>query len=233
MREMIERMMRQTLAPHIDEIAALHDELDDLHRRMNNITRIGTVTDVDPAAGLCRVAHGECLSPFIKYFNPAAGETSATRHPSVGEQCLLLNYAAGTSSAQSMALCGLHADAFPPASTDAHIERRTYSDGTQQEYDAKAHRARFAVGVNQVALDREAITITLTDSTSIDARAESLTLTVGGPGAASIEATPSAITLKVGATALILDASGVTAPAMTSGGQPVMTDPTPLPETPT
>jgi phage baseplate assembly protein gpV len=63
-------------------------------------------------------------SPGDPFFNPSAGAQSESRIPSVGEQCLLLNYGGGESGAQSVALFGLNSERF----------RR------RQRYDADAPR---------------------------------------------------------------------------------------------
>ena len=159
MRELISRMIRAALAPYADEIATLRDEVEDLHRRAANLNRIGTCVAVDPASGRCQVSHGGNRSPWIKYFNPAAGETRETRHPSVGEQCLLLNYGAGDGSAQAMALTGLPSAAFPPVSGEGNVWRRTFKDGTTESYDHDAHRFERAIGSSTMTADRDGITL--------------------------------------------------------------------------
>jgi phage baseplate assembly protein V len=135
---MFDVFLRMQLGPIIERLAALEEELEDLRRRAEGHNRIGTIVSVDAAAGLCQVSHGELTSPPVKYFSVAAGEVNETRHPSIGEQCLLINYGGGDGSAQAMALTGLPSSAFPPVSTRAELHRRTYPDGTAQSYDHAA-----------------------------------------------------------------------------------------------
>lgn len=185
MRELISRMIRAALAPHVDEIARLRDEVEDLHRRAANMNRIGTCVAVDHARGRCQVSHGDNRTPWIKYFNPAAGDTSETRHPSEGEQCLLINYGAGEGSAQAMALFGLPTSAFPVVSGQESLWRRTFKDGTAEAYDHAAHRYTLEIGPSTMTIDRTALELTSNGTTlRLDASGFSLagaTGTLTGP----------------------------------------------------
>ncbi|MEC8917766.1 MAG: phage baseplate assembly protein V [Pseudomonadota bacterium] len=161
MREWILSVIRRALDPYEREVAELRDQVEDLHRRTNGINRIGIVVAVNPAAQRCQVSHGENRSPWVKYFTPAAGDVSETRHPSLGEQCLLLNYAAGDGSAQAMALCGLPTAQFPPVSAEGNLHRRTYKDGTAEAYDDAAHRYTFECGPSSITIDHDKIELTV------------------------------------------------------------------------
>ncbi|WP_213159208.1 phage baseplate assembly protein V [Pseudomonas aeruginosa] len=158
---MFDAYLRIALAPILDRLLELEAEIDDLQRRAEGQARLGTVASVDTAAGTCKVSHGDLTSPPVKYFNPAAGEVSETRHPSVGEQCLLINYGGGDGSAQSVALCGLPRDSFPLASTAAELVRRTYPDGTESSYDHAAHAFNWQNGPLSVKADREGVVVML------------------------------------------------------------------------
>lgn len=157
MLDLFDRQIRNYMAPLIEQVATLETDIEDLRRRARNQQRIGICSEVDPAALRCRVSHGENLTPWIKYFNPSAGEVSETRHPSVGEQCLLMNFSGGDSGAQYLALFGLPCDAFPPVSTEAQVHRKTYPDGTTTAYDYAAHRLDWLIGATSIKADREGI----------------------------------------------------------------------------
>lgn len=158
---MFDAYLRIALAPILDRLLELEAEIDDLQRRAEGQARLGTVASVDTDAGTCTVSHGELTSPPVKYFQPAAGEVADTRHPSVGEQCLLINYGGGDGSAQAVALCGLPRDAFPLASTAAELVRRTYPDGTESSYDHAAHAFNWQNGPLSVKADREGVVVML------------------------------------------------------------------------
>jgi phage baseplate assembly protein V len=158
---MFAAMIGQQLGPLIDRLAELETEIEDLRRRAENHNRIGTLVSVDAAAGTCKVSHGELTTPPIKWMNPSAGEISETRVPSVGEQCLLINYGGGDGGAHAIALCGLTSDAFPAPSTVATLRRQVYPDGTESSYDHGSHGFTWANGPLSVKADRDGVVVML------------------------------------------------------------------------
>lgn len=161
MMDLVARAVQMQLGPVLDRLVELETELEDLRRRTENSCRIGTVESVDPASGRAVISHGELKTPAIRYFNPSAGEQSETRHPSVGEQCLLLNYGGGDSSGQTIALTGVPCDAFPPVSTVANVTARTYKDGTASSYDHDAHAFAWVNGPLSVKADQSGVEVML------------------------------------------------------------------------
>ncbi|CAN1599375.1 protein of unknown function [Pseudomonas mediterranea] len=114
---MFDALLRLYLGPIIERLAGMETELEDLYRRADNLCRIGVCQEVDAATNTCKVAHGELLTPAIRFFNPSAGAQSESRIPSVGEQCLLLNHGGGDGGGQSVALFGLNGGQFPRLDT--------------------------------------------------------------------------------------------------------------------
>ena len=151
----------QQLGPLIERLAEIETELEDLRRRAENHNRIGMVDAVDPGAGRCQVSHGDLKTPWIKYMNPSAGAVSETRIPSVGEQCLLINYGGGDGGAQSVALCGLNSDAFPAVAAVPELHRRMYPDGTESSYDHEAHAFAWSNGPLSVKADQAGVEVML------------------------------------------------------------------------
>lgn len=136
---MFDALLRLQLAPIVERLAQMETQLEDLYRRAESFCRIGVCQEVDAASNTCKVSHGELLTPAIRFFNPSAGAQTETRIPTVGEQCLLLNYGGGEGGGQSVALFGLNSDRFPPLSSVASLTSRRYPDGTQSAYDAAGH----------------------------------------------------------------------------------------------
>ncbi|WP_077044324.1 phage baseplate assembly protein V [Pseudomonas sp. KK4] len=186
---MFDAFLRSQLGPIIERLAEMEAELEDLYRRTDSLCRIGVCQEVDAASNTCRVRHGELLTPAIRFFNPSAGAQSESRIPSVGEQCLLLNHAAGEGSAQSVALFGLTSNQFPPASTQASLTRRVYGDGTESGYDDASHALHWKNGPAAFNGDRQALELNI--------------------GPARLAMSPQAIELQMGAVGMRLDASGV------------------------
>lgn len=165
MREHFEAMIRSALAPYIDRIAALEDEVDDLHRRARNQGRRGVCVAVDHDQALCRVRHGGNTTPWIKWASSAAGEVSEWRPPSIGEGCQLVSFGAGDDGAQMVAVFGLTTTAHPPAGASGTLHRFSYKDGARQSYDFGAHAWEWLNGPTSITHDRDGITLTSNGST--------------------------------------------------------------------
>ncbi|MBT9299821.1 phage baseplate assembly protein V [Pseudomonas sp. TAE6080] len=186
---MFDALLRLQLAPIVERLAQMETQLEDLYRRAESFCRIGVCQEVDAASNTCKVSHGELLTPAIRFFNPSAGAQTETRIPTVGEQCLLLNYGGGEGGGQSVALFGLNSDRFPPLSSVATLTRRQHADGTQSAYDAAAHVLNWSNGPTAFSGSREQVELRL--------------------GAARLAMTAETLTLNVGAVGILLDASGV------------------------
>ncbi|MBD8268753.1 phage baseplate assembly protein V [Pseudomonas fluorescens] len=185
---MFDALLRMQLGPIVERLAEMEAQLEDLYRRAESFCRIGVCQQVDAASNTCRVSHGELLTPAIRFFNPSAGAQTETRIPSVGEQCLLLNYGGGEGGAQSVALFGLNSSLFPPVSTIPSVTRRRHQDGTQSDYDDASHTFKWVNGPTMFSGSREQVDLKV--------------------GAASLNLNPQGITLQIGGTALLLDAGG-------------------------
>jgi phage baseplate assembly protein gpV len=143
---MFDALLRMQLGPIVERLAEMEAQLEDLYRRADSFCRIGVCQEVDAASNTCKVSHGELLTPAIRFFNPSAGAQTETRIPSVGEQCLLLNYGGGEGGTQSVALFGLNSSLFPPVSSVASLTRRRHQDGTQSDYDDASHTFNWING---------------------------------------------------------------------------------------
>ena len=185
---MFDALLRMQLGPIVERMAEMEVQLEDLYRRAESFCRIGVCREVDAASNTCRVSHGDLLSPAIRFFNPSAGAQTETRIPSVGEQCLLLNYGGGEGGGQSVALFGLNSSHFPPVSGVASLTRRRHQDGTQSDYDDASHIFNWVNGPTTFTGSREQVDVKV--------------------GAASLTINAQGITLQIGGTALLLDGSG-------------------------
>lgn len=186
---MFDELLRMQLGPLIERLAEMETEFEDLYRRTDSLCRIGVCESVDAPSNTCKVRHGELLSPAIRFFNPSAGAQSESRIPSVGEQCVLLNYGGGEGGGQSVALFGLNGGQFPPASTLASLTRRTYQDGSEHSYDDASHVLHWQNGPVTFSGSRESLELSI--------------------GATRLAMTPQTIQLQLGAVGLLIDASGV------------------------
>ncbi|SBW79143.1 baseplate assembly protein [Pseudomonas veronii 1YdBTEX2] len=186
---MFDALLRMQLGPIVERLAEMEAQLEDLYRRAESFCRIGVCQQVDAASNTCIVSHGDLLTPAIGFFNPSAGAQTETRIPSVGEQCLLLNYGGGEGAAQSVALFGLNSSLFPPVSSVASLTRRRHQDGTQSDYDDASHTFNWTNGPTVFNGSRE----------QVEAKV----------GAATLQMSAKHITLQLGAVGVLLDAGGV------------------------
>jgi phage baseplate assembly protein V len=213
--------INQQLGPLIERLAEIETEIEDLRRRAENHNRIGTVVEVDPGAGLCKVSHGDLKTPWIKYMNPSAGEVSETRIPSIDEQCLLINYGGGDGSAHSVALCGLNSAAFPAVSAVPELHRRTYPDGTQSSYDHASHTLSWQNGETSVTASQALIELAI--KTAKLAMTETSALLQIGP--VKLSMTNETALLTIGASSVLVDAAGIhlAGPAVDHQGRVIST----------
>lgn len=201
---MFDSLLRMRLGPVVDMLLELETSIEDLRRRSDGFCRIGVCSEVDPATNTCKVSHGDLLTPAIKFFNPSAGEQSETRIPSVGEQCLLLNYGGGESGGQSVALFGLNTSQFPPASTAATLTRRTHKDGTESSYDDASHTLDWKNGQTAFKGSREGVELSVGPA-SFSMAPEAIELKLAE---ASFSMANDAIELMLGAVGFRIDAAG-------------------------
>jgi phage baseplate assembly protein V len=157
MRDLIDALIRDALAPYLERIAHIEDEIEDLHRRARNQGRRGVVVAVDHDKGMCKVRHGGNTTPWIRWACAAAGEVSEWRPPSVGEGCELINHGGGDDSGQTIAVPGIPTAAYPPPGSSATLHRVTYKDGAVAEYDFGSHVNKWTNGQTSITHDRDGI----------------------------------------------------------------------------
>lgn len=119
-------------------------ELVELKRLVNNLVRIGTIADVDPARARARLADDDGFqSDWRPWTELRAGTTRTWNPPTIGEQALLLS--PGGDPANGVILVGLYADAQPAPSQDPSVERTVYPDGAVIEYNHAAHHLQATI----------------------------------------------------------------------------------------
>ena len=135
-------------------------DIADILRRLENLIRLGTIAEVDPAAKRCRVNTGGLLTDWRPWIAERAGEDRSWDAPSVGEQCLL--FSPSGEPALGVALVGLYSDQYPANDNSLNRHRRTYRDGAVIEYDTEAHalRATLPAGATAALTATGGVTIT-------------------------------------------------------------------------
>ena len=138
MRDAIESLVREQLRPYLDKMSQLSVEIEEVRRRMQSMIRLGRVSEIHESNQLIKVEHGALTTPFIKWFAHAAGRVSHYRCPSVGEQVLLLNFGAGYSAQQYIALVGMASTDFPLVGSEPGKVITHFGDKCSQIWDMDA-----------------------------------------------------------------------------------------------
>jgi len=106
-------------------------------QQLNNLFRLGTVTEVDLAAARCRVQAGEMHTDFLPWVSAAAGNVSIWCPPCAGEQVGLL--CGDGDPGNGIVLRGLYSDAYPAPHDSATVTLIQFSDGAVIHYDSAQH----------------------------------------------------------------------------------------------
>lgn len=118
----------------------LERRVTELERRLAALMLYGTVEEVDADRARMRVRYADGDPPgvtaWIPWLASAAGELSAWRAPSPGEQMILLS--PGGEPGQGTALPGLYSDDRPAPDADPARTALHFPDGAQIAYDPGA-----------------------------------------------------------------------------------------------
>jgi phage baseplate assembly protein V len=110
----------------------------DLQRRLANLIRIATITELDDAGARARVTCASVPdSAWLPILTQRAGPDRSYWLPEPGEQVMILSPSGD--SAQGMILPAGFQDAYPPPANVRTTHRHEYADGTVTEYDRASH----------------------------------------------------------------------------------------------
>jgi phage baseplate assembly protein V len=105
----------------------------ELLRRLRNLIRVGTITQVDTARGLCRVETGKLETDWLNWLTARAGRARTWWAPSVGEQVILL--AVGGDLTTAFVLPAVFSDDHPAPSVSSDAVHIAFPDGAMMEYE--------------------------------------------------------------------------------------------------
>lgn len=137
MRDLIENLIREMVEPHIEKMEELSTEVEELRRRLHLMIRLGRVSKIHESNQQIKVKHGDLETPFIKWFAQSAGRVSHYRCPTVNEQVILLNFGAGNTGTQSIALVGIDSTDFPFPADNPDLVMTAYGDKCAEIWDMK------------------------------------------------------------------------------------------------
>ena len=132
--------------------------LAELSKLVNNLLRLGVISQVDTDNARVRVTTGDLETNWIPWLTQRAGENSEWNPPEVDEQVLLLSPCGDL--AQAVALPSIYSDAKPAKSTSPTKFRQDFKNGDFIEHDTesgqltiKAKKFRFYGPVEQTGGD--------------------------------------------------------------------------------
>ncbi|CRY25528.1 phage baseplate assembly protein V [Yersinia enterocolitica] len=129
-----------------------------LKRLLANIIRIGIVSDVDLANGLCRVKIGNLETDWLNWLTLRAGRVRFWSAPSVGEQVMVLSI--GGELTTGFVLPAIFSDANPAPSQSADGIVIAFPDGARFEYEPETSHLAVTGIATAVIEASESVTVT-------------------------------------------------------------------------
>ncbi len=122
--------------------------LAELHRRIENLIRTGTVNEVN--RDRVRIHTGELVTNWIPWLTMRAGDARTWWRPSLGEQVVLLCLSGELTTA--VALPAIYSDKYPAPVLDEQVQHSVYPDGAVVEYDPHSGLLK-ATGVKSALIE--------------------------------------------------------------------------------
>lgn len=134
-----------------------------LKRLLANIIRIGSVSDVDHANGLCRVKIGNLETDWLNWLTLRAGRVRFWSAPSVGEQVMVLSIGGELTTGFVLPAIFSDANSAPSQSPDAMVI--TFPDGARFEYEPETSHLAVTGIASAVIEASESVNVTAPDIT--------------------------------------------------------------------
>ena len=126
-------------------------------RLLNNLSRIGTVVDVDHTRYLARVVTGGNTTGWIRWCVARAGDAKTWWPLSVGEQVLMVS--PGGDLETAVIVLSLYSNQHSAPSASPKVHTTVYSDGASETYDENTSTMTVK-GVKKVIVEAaESITL--------------------------------------------------------------------------
>lgn len=141
--------------------------LGELDRRLANVVRHGTISEIDHANALVKVDLGDLVTDWIPWHTPRAGQDQVWTTPDVGEQVTIIS--PGDPS-QGVVVGSLFQTAHPANGNAGKDRRITFKDGSFVEFDREgsvmnvqvnpAGSIRLNIGSTTLLLENDKATLT-------------------------------------------------------------------------
>lgn len=132
-------------------------QITELQRRLSNVIRIGTITEVDADKATAKVELAENLITRLIPWTAPAGTLKAWSCPAVGEQVIVISPNGNLD--QGLIIGGLFSNANSVPETDATIHEFKFRDGTTISYDTENKKLVADVGTGTADITAALVTI--------------------------------------------------------------------------
>jgi len=112
-------------------------EIAEILRRIENLIKVGRVSQINIDEKKVRVTIGELETDWITWGSTTASGDSEWHPLTIGEQVLLLSPSAELSNA--IIVCSIPSVDFPGTAPDANVHKKEFSDGAIISYDKATH----------------------------------------------------------------------------------------------
>lgn len=111
----------------------------ELHRRLENLIRLGTVKTITPSQpySTVTVQIGDIETAELRFFSLRAGKDKSWHPPSIGEEVIV--FAPSGVLEIGVVLCGLNNEKFPAPSVSLDQHLHSYEDGCRISYNVSRH----------------------------------------------------------------------------------------------
>ena len=171
-------------------------DLTEMNRQINSLIRIGIVQKLDAAGARVRVAVGGCLTDWIKWGTPRAGNRVDWSPPRVGEQVML--FAPYGDLTQAVVGFSMYQEGSEPPASVGTQEATVFPDGTTFVYDSESNTytqtiagsGNWVFNLKNAQVNTETAEVKATDSITLDSPETTVTgnltvsknFTMGGEG---------------------------------------------------
>ena len=111
----------------------------ELHRRLENLIRLGTIKTIHPAKPFTTVTVqiGQITTAKLRFLDLSAGDDKSWNPPSIGEEVVVLSPSGVLE--MGIVIAGLSNDQNPAPADDLNKNIRIFSDGCLISYDVSSH----------------------------------------------------------------------------------------------
>ena len=143
--------------------------ISELDRRLGNLVRMGTITELDVATARVKVDLGDLVTDWLPWHTARAGSTRTWSAPRPGEQVTIISPSGELD--QGAVIPGLYQTAHPAPADNQDLETTVFPDGTKVEHDSASNTYTITVaGSANVVINCKHATINAEDDATVNTK---------------------------------------------------------------